>query len=476
MVNINKSNKKNICCIGAGYVGGPTMSMIAHKCPNTKITVVDINQKRIDLWNSDDLKKLPIFEPGLKEIISQVRGKNLFFSTNVKDAISFADIIFLSVNTPTKIKGIGSGKASNLQYLEKSVREIAQYSKGHTIIVEKSTVPVRTAEIIKSILSTTNKAINNTNKKSYSVISNPEFLSEGSAIKDLENPDRVLIGGEDQNAIDEISDLYKLWVPKERIIKTNLWSSELSKLAANAFLAQKVSSINSIGAICEKTGADIKEVAKAIGTDKRIGRKFLDVGPGFGGSCFKKDIMSLVYLCNFYRLDEVAKYWENVLVINNWQQERISRLIIEKLFGTVENKKIAILGFAFKANTNDIRESPAIKVSKDLLLEGAKLSIYDPKVEEYKIYEELNDFDKLIPQNQSRDLWEQVTSIEKALSGADAAVILTEWDEFKRLNWDKLSSLMRKPAWIFDTRNILDISKLHLKNINIWINGKDIDS
>ena len=477
MVNINKSTqKKNICCIGAGYVGGPTMSMIAYKCPSTKITVVDINQKRIDLWNSDELKKLPIFEPGLKEIISKVRGKNLFFSTNVKDAISSADIIFLSVNTPTKIKGIGSGKASNLQYLEKSVREIAQYSKGHTIIVEKSTVPVRTAEIIKSILSTTNKAIKNTIKKSYSVISNPEFLSEGSAIKDLENPDRVLIGGDDQDAIDEISDLYKIWVPEERIIKTNLWSSELSKLAANAFLAQKVSSINSIGAICEKTGADIKEVAKAIGTDNRIGRKFIDVGPGFGGSCFKKDIMSLVYLCNFYRLDEVAKYWENVLVINNWQQERISQLIIEKLFGTVENKKIAILGFAFKSNTNDIRESPAIKISKDLLLEGAKLSIYDPKVEEYKIYEELNNLDKLTLQNQAKDLWEQVTSVEKALSGADAAVILTEWDEFKRLNWDKLSSLMRKPAWIFDTRNILDISRLHLKNINIWINGKDIDS
>ena len=467
---------KNICCIGAGYVGGPTMSMIAYKCPNTSITVVDINQKRIDLWNSNNLKKLPIFEPGLEEIISEVRGKNLFFSTNVKDAISSADIIFLSVNTPTKIKGIGSGKASNLQYLEKSVREIAQYSKGHTIIVEKSTVPVKTAEIIKSILSTTNKAINNNIKKSYSVISNPEFLAEGSAINDLEHPDRVLIGGEDQNAIDEISDLYRLWVPDERIIKTNLWSSELSKLAANAFLAQKVSSINSIGAICEKTGADIKEVAKAIGSDKRIGKKFIDVGPGFGGSCFKKDIMSLVYLCNFYRLDEVAKYWENVLTINNWQQERISQLIIEKLFGTIENKKIAILGFAFKANTNDIRESPAIKVCKDLLLEGANLSIYDPKVEEDKIFEEFNKFDKVITQTYSPDLWEQVTSVKKALSGADAAVILTEWDEFKRLNWEKLSSLMRKPAWIFDTRNILDTSKLNFNNIHVWINGKDIGS
>ena len=477
MININKANqKKNICCIGAGYVGGPTMSMIAYKCPNTNITVVDINQERIDLWNSDNLKKLPIFEPGLKEIISQVRGKNLFFSTNVKDAISSADIIFLSVNTPTKIKGIGSGKASNLQYLEKSVREIAQYSKGHTIIVEKSTVPVRTAEIIKSILSSTNKAINNKIKKSYSVISNPEFLAEGSAINDLEHPDRVLIGGEDQNAINEISDLYRLWVPDERIIKTNLWSSELSKLAANAFLAQKVSSINSIGAICEKTGADIKEVAKAIGSDKRIGKKFIDVGPGFGGSCFKKDIMSLVYLCHFYRLDEVAKYWENVLIINNWQQERISQLIIEKLFGTIENKKIAILGFAFKANTNDIRESPAIKVCKDLLLEGAYLSVYDPKVEEDKIFEEFNKLDKVRPQTQSNDLWDQVNSVEKALSGADAAVILTEWDEFKRLNWEKLSSLMRKPAWIFDTRNILDTSKLNFNNINIWMNGKDISS
>ena len=302
-----ENKNRSICCIGAGYVGGPTMSMIALKCPNTKITVVDINKKRIELWNSKDLNKLPVYEPGLAEIIEKVRGKNLFFSTAVTGAIASADIIFLSVNTPTKIKGVGIGRASNLGYLEKSVREIAQYSEGHTIIVEKSTVPVRTADIIKSILSAINLNDNNSAKKSYSVISNPEFLAEGSAIKDLENPDRVLIGGEDQKAIDEIASLYGVWIPEEKIIKTNLWSSELSKLAANAFLAQKVSSINTIGAICEKTGADINEVAKAIGTDNRIGQKFIDVGPGFGGSCFKKDILSLVYLCNFYRLDEVAK-------------------------------------------------------------------------------------------------------------------------------------------------------------------------
>ena len=463
--------KRNICCIGAGYVGGPTMTMIASKCSEIKITVVDINKKRIDSWNSADLTKLPIYEPGLAEILSKVRNKNLFFSNDVKGAISKADIIFLSVNTPTKIKGIGKGKASNLEYLENSVREIAKYSKGHTIIVEKSTVPVKTAETIELLLNSSCLDNVNNEKKTYSVISNPEFLAEGSAIKDLEKPDRVLIGGKDQNAVKEIKELYLSWVSSERILTTNLWSSELSKLTANAFLAQRVSSINTISAICEKTGANIAEVSRAIGTDQRIGKNFLNAGPGFGGSCFKKDILSLVYLCIYYRLDEVAKYWENVIAINNWQQDRISRLIIGNLFGTIENKKIAILGFAFKADTNDTRESPAIKISKNLLQEGAKLSIYDPKVEEEKINFEFNSCFDDVACSIDKSKWKKFDSIEDTLKGADAVVLLTEWEEFKYLPWSNLFKLLRKPAWIFDTRNILDPNDFCSEGINLWING-----
>ncbi len=471
------NNKINICCIGAGYVGGPTMSMIALKCPNARITVVDIDQKRIDDWNSDDLTKLPIYEPGLDEIISKVRDKNLFFSTDIQGSVSMADIIFLSVNTPSKVKGVtkGIGKASNLEYLEKSVREIAKYSNGHTIIVEKSTVPVKTAETIKLILNSSNTNNNKINK-TYSIISNPEFLAEGSAIQDLEKPDRVLIGGEDIKSINEIASIYKEWVPEEKIIKTNLWSSELSKLVANAFLAQRVSSINSISAICEKTGADINEVAKAIGTDKRIGGQFINAGPGFGGSCFKKDILSLIYLCNFYRLDEVAKYWENVININEWQKERISGLIIEKLFGTVVGKKIAIFGFAFKANTNDTRESPAINIAKNLLLEGANLSIYDPKVNKEKINSELsNCIPDFFSARENYSCW-KASTVEEAAKESDAIIILTEWEEFEKLEWEKLFYLMRKPGWIFDTRNVLKKITLDFSGINFWTVGKDLDN
>ena len=467
---------KNICCIGAGYVGGPTMTMIAYKCPNLQIKVVDINEKRIEAWNSPELDDLPIYEPGLSEIVEKVRDKNLFFSTNVSEAIASADVIFLSVNTPTKIQGVGSGKASNLEYLERSVREIASYSKGHTIIVEKSTVPVKTAETIKSILiSYFNKE--SSVSKTYSIISNPEFLAEGSAIKDLENPDRVLIGGDEIDAINQIANIYNQWVPEQKIIKTNLWSSELSKLAANAFLAQKVSSINTISVICEKTGANINEVSRAIGSDKRIGDKFLNSGPGFGGSCFKKDIMSLVYLCNFYRLDEIAKYWENVVTINDWQQDRISNLIIQKLFGTIRGKKIAIFGFAFKADTNDTRESPAINISKNLILEGAQLSIYDPKVKEDSIKREFDYCLDVSTNKEFESSWAKTDSVEEAVKDADAIVILTEWVVFKKLNWNYLVGLLRKPSWIFDTRNIFNLRDLKdLKNtgINIWINGQDI--
>ena len=472
-VNSNHQENKKVCCIGAGYVGGPSMTMIAYKCPNLTIEVVDIDEKKIEAWNSENLSNLPVYEPGLSDIIKKVRHKNLFFSTNVKEAIASADIIFLSVNTPTKIKGVGSGKASNLEYLERSVREIACYSKGHTIIVEKSTVPVKTAETIKSILfSYLSK--DSSNLKTYSIISNPEFLSEGSAIKDLESPDRVLIGGDDIEAVNQITDIYKKWVPVEKIIKTNLWSSELSKLAANAFLAQKVSSINSIGVICEETGADINEVAKAIGSDSRIGQKFLNAGPGFGGSCFKKDILSLVYICNFYRLDEIAKYWENVINLNDWQQDRISKLIIQKLFGTIQGKKIAIFGFAFKANTNDTRESPAIKISRNLMLEGAHLNIYDPKVNEEKIEAELRHSLSSSVNKECKSTWVKNNSIEDSVKDADAVVILTEWLEFSKIKWKHLVGLMRKPSWIFDTRNILNKKDLEDLDINIWINGQDL--
>ena len=458
---------KNICCIGAGYVGGPTMSVIAFNCPELRVDVVDINEERIEAWNSKDFSKLPIFEPGLEDIIRKCRGVNLFFSNNLEESISKADIIFISVNTPTKKKGIGAGFASDLKWVESSARQIAKFASNHTVVVEKSTLPVKTAETIKSILNSSeqNEEINKkNNQKSFSIVSNPEFLAEGTAINDLQKPDRVLIGGEDNYSIDLISDIYQNWVDKEKIITTNLWSSELSKLVSNAFLAQRISSINSISAICEATGANINEVAKAIGTDTRIGSKFLKPGPGFGGSCFKKDILNLVYLCKFYGLNEVADYWEQVVDINQWQQNRISSLVIRNLFGTLSNKKLAVFGFSFKANTNDTRESPSISVSKNLLQEGAKLSFYDPKVSEKQI---LSEFEN---NRNEKNVLVNDTAL-KAAEGADAIIVLTEWDEFNYLDWEDIFEIMRKPAWIFDTRVFLD--KQYLKNIGfkVWALG-----
>ena len=357
---IEKLKKKinNICCIGGGYVGGPTMAVIADNCPEINVTVVDKNVERINSWNNEDLTKLPVFEPGLEEIIKRVRNKNLFFSSDINTNISEADIVFLSVNTPTKTMGVGSGQASDLTWIEACARQVSEAAKGHTIVVEKSTIPVRTAETVKKILATNKK------ESSFSVLSNPEFLAEGTAINDLQKPDRILIGGEDHLAIELLSNIYRNWVDETKIIKTNIWSSELSKLIANAFLAQRVSSINSVSAICEVTGANVKEVSKAVGFDSRIGNKFLSPGPGFGGSCFKKDILNLIYLCNYYGLNEVAKYWEQVININNWQQDRIYKTVVDKLFGTVYKKKIIILGFSFKADTNDTRESSSISISK----------------------------------------------------------------------------------------------------------------
>ena len=463
---------KKICCIGAGYVGGPTMAVIALRCPDIEVNVVDINKQRIDAWNSKDLSRLPIYEPGLDLVIKNCRNKNLFFSTEIKKNIEIADMIFISVNTPTKEKGLGAGMASDLKYVEASARQISQYAKGKTIVVEKSTLPIRTAQTIQRILESSNKKTINGEIKEFTVLSNPEFLSEGTAINDLENPDRILIGGENKEAINSLINIYLKWVSKEKILTTNLWSSELSKLISNAFLAQRISSINSISALCEKTGADIKEVSLAVGSDRRIGHKFLNAGPGFGGSCFKKDISNLVYICKYYGLEEVASYWEKVIDINIWQSKRISAIVIDKLFGTLSQKKIAILGFAFKANTNDTRESPAIKICHELLEEGAILKIYDPKVKEKKIKEVFEN--KEYSQEEItniENLLQCKNSVIDAVKDCDAIIILTEWEEFKNLDWKKISTYMRKPSWIFDTRLITNIDDAKKYDLNTWCLG-----
>ena len=443
------------------------MAVIADRCPEIKVTLVDKDTNKIDSWNSSDLSKLPIFEPGLKEVVERNRGINLYFSKDLKQSIEEADMIFISVNTPTKISGLGVGYASDLKWVESSARLVAKYAKGHTIVVEKSTVPVRTAELIQEILSNSGGKNNKYEEKTFSVISSPEFLAEGTAIKDLENPDRVLIGGDDLLAVNLLKEIYSRWISTDKILLTNIWSSELSKLIANAFLAQRISSINSISSLCESTGADIKEVVRAIGYDKRIGRKFLSPGPGFGGSCFKKDILNLVYLCRFYKLDDVADYWEQVLILNEKHKDRISSLIIDKFFGTLSNKKIIILGFAFKSNTNDTRESPAIKITKNLIENGAQLLINDPKVCSKQILEEL-EMEEFKSHDLSSGSWQFVSDIEIASKEADAIVVLTEWDEYKEINWESVSANMRKPSWIFDTRNILKEERLKKLKVNYW--------
>jgi len=460
---------KNICCIGAGYVGGPTMSVLADKCPEIQINVVDINAIRIEEWNSENLSKLPIYEPGLKEIVGRCRGKNLHFSTEVSKNISNADMIFISVNTPTKTKGFGAGQASDTKWVEACARDVAKFAKGHTIVVEKSTLPVRTAEVIKSILEDSLKFNNvKSNPPSFEVLSNPEFLAEGTAINDLQNPDRVLIGGDSEESIETLAEIYRNWVPEGKILKTNIWSSELAKLTANAFLAQRISSINSISAICEATGADVREVARAIGSDSRIGSKFLDSGPGFGGSCFKKDILNLVYLCNYFGLKEVADFWKSVVTLNNWHQHRVSRLITKKLFGTLSDKKIGILGFAFKANTNDTRESSAITICKDLIEEGAILHIHDPKVDSTQISKDLRMPVGNINKNEDFGCWFSSNTIEDAANGADALLVLTEWEEYAEINWESISLIMRSPAWIFDARSILKANKVKSSGLKLW--------
>ena len=460
---------KNICCLGAGYVGGPTMAVIADKCPDINVTVLDINQERIDQWNNPDLEKLPVYEPGLKDVIDRVRGKNLFFSTQIEAIVADSEMIFISVNTPTKTKGFGAGFASDLKWVEASARQVAKYARNHTIVIEKSTLPVKTAQVIKDILH--NSSGKNFNQSTFSILSNPEFLAEGTAINDLNNPDRVLIGGDDFNSINVLKNIYKNWVPENKIISTNLWSSELSKLTANAFLAQRISSINSISAICEATGAEISEVSIAVGCDKRIGSKFLEAGPGFGGSCFKKDILNLVYLSKHYGLNEVAEYWEQIIKINNWQKKRISRLIVEKLYGTVSLKKIVILGFAFKSNTNDTRDSPAIEIVKDLIENGAEIIISDPKVKISQIERDLKMAENYKEINSEYGFWHFSEDIYCAVEDADAIVLLTEWQEYKDLDWQKIENSMRSPSWVFDARSIARVDQIKKTGLNVWSIG-----
>ena len=448
----------NICCIGAGYVGGPTMAIIALKCPHIKVTVVDLNEKRIAAWNDKDVKNIPIYEPGLSEVVAEARGRNLFFSTDVDAAIDAADMIFISVNTPTKTYGVGKGMAADLKYIELCARQIARVAKNDKIVVEKSTLPVRTASAIKNILDHTGNGVN------FQILSNPEFLAEGTAVEDLLAPDRVLIGGdttpEGQKAIDLLVEVYANWVSEERILTTNVWSSELSKLTANAFLAQRVSSINALSELCEKTGADVNEVARAIGMDSRIGPKFLKSSVGFGGSCFQKDILNLVYIAKSYGLNEVADYWEQVIIMNDHQKRRFAKNIVKTLYNTVSGKKIAFLGWAFKKDTNDTRESAAIYVADDLLNEQASIHVYDPKVDAVQIQSDLN---YLETRSEAANLQgvHVYDNPYDACKDAHAIAVLTEWDEFKEYDWQKIYDAMLKPAFVFDGRNILDVKKMN---------------
>ena len=466
---------KNICCIGAGYVGGPTMAVIALKCRDINVTVVDINKDRIDAWNSDDLSKLPIYEPGLDAVVKEARGRNLFFSTDVDKAIETSEMIFISVNTPTKTYGEGKGMAADLKYVELCARQIAKVATSDKIIVEKSTLPVRTAETIQTILDSTGNGVN------FEVLSNPEFLAEGTAISDLFESDRVLIGSQQTKsglkACQALVDIYANWIPKDKILSTNVWSSELSKLTANAFLAQRISSINAISALCEATEANVDEVAAAIGADSRIGPKFLKASVGFGGSCFQKDILNLVYLCKYYNLDEVANYWEQVIKLNDYQKKRFAASIITSLFNTVSGKKITLLGWAFKKDTNDTRESAAIYIADHLIENQAEIHVYDPKVSEEQIK---NDMQYLWSQKgYGKDLvnnWLGLIYVHNdpyiAMDSSHAVAIITEWDEYKGYDWEKVYKSLQKPAFIFDGRNILDMDALSKIGFNYKSIGK----
>ncbi|MDA9898002.1 nucleotide sugar dehydrogenase [Flavobacteriales bacterium] len=460
---------KSICCIGAGYVGGPTMAVIALKCPHIKVNVVDLNQDRIDSWNDDNLDNLPVYEPGLSEVVKEARGRNLFFSTAIEKAINESEMIFIAVNTPTKTYGEGKGQAADLKYVELCARTIASVAKTDKIIVEKSTLPVRTAEAVQKILDSTGNGVN------FEVLSNPEFLAEGTAIEDLFKSDRVLIGGQQtdngKEAISKLVDIYANWIPREKIYTTNVWSSELSKLVANAFLAQRISSINSISALCEATDADVDEVATAIGMDSRIGDKFLKSSVGFGGSCFQKDILNLVYISKSLGLDEVSEYWNQVIKINDYQKYRFAKKIIQSLFGTVSGKKITFFGWAFKKDTNDTRESAAIYVADILIENGAEICVYDPKVSEQQM---LSDLDYLNTRS-SEENKSALTYFSNPLQACDkshAVAVITEWDEFKTYDWQQILDLVMKPAKVFDGRNIIDKSELENIGFEVYSIGK----
>ncbi len=454
---------KEICCIGAGYVGGPTMAVIAYNCPKYNITVVDSNKSRVNQWNGP-VENLPIYEPGLKEIISDVRDKNLVFSDKIEESIKKADIIFIAVNTPTKTDGKGRGMAADLTNVKKCAELIAKSSSSDKIIVEKSTAPVGTGEKIKTVL----KSINSKNK--FQVVSNPEFLAEGTAINDLMNPDRVLIGGEESRegfeAVNTIANIYKQWLPNNKIILTNLWSSELSKLASNAFLAQRISSINSLSALCEKTGAKINEVSKSVGMDSRIGSKFLQSSVGFGGSCFKKDILNLVYLCQYFNLPEVAEYWHNVLKINEYQKERFFDKI-HKSLKDIKQPTVSLLGWAFKKNTNDSRESASIDIAKKLLENNYSVNVYDPMVNDKTIIDDLNNLSVL-----NLEKLNIFSTVEEAVQNSHAICILTEWDEFQSLDYTFLSKLMQEAILFLDGRNIIQKDRV----AKIFENTQSIDT
>ncbi|GMH37754.1 hypothetical protein BSKO_05627 [Bryopsis sp. KO-2023] len=469
-----------ISCIGAGYVGGPTMALMALKCPEIEVVVVDINEARIKAWNSDEL---PIYEPGLDEVVKEARGRNLFFSTDTHKHISDSDIVFVSVNTPTKTRGIGAGRAADLTYWEGAARLIASCSKSSKIVVEKSTVPVKTAEAIGKVLR------RNCEESSvqFEILSNPEFLAEGTAIEDLKTPDRVLIGGTEtesgRRAVQVLKEVYEHWVPSERIICANLWSAELSKLTANAFLAQRISSINAISALCEKTGADVQQVSHAIATDSRIGPKFLNASVGFGGSCFQKDILNLCYVCEQHGLHKVADYWKGVVDMNDYQKQRFVENVVGSMFNTVVGKNIAVLGFAFKKDTGDTRETPAIDVCHGLLEEGAVVNIYDPKVSEKQVYQDLSleKFEWDIPMSPSKSNSKLKEGVAyhfdpyKAIDNAHAICVLTEWDEFKTYDYKKIFDSMVKPAFIFDGRNVLDHAALREIGFIVYAIGKPLD-
>jgi len=456
-----------LCCLGAGYVGGPTMAVLAMKCPNIKVIVCDINERQIKRWMSDTL---PIYEPGLNEVVKACRGRNLFFTTDIDSAVNESSMIFVSVNTPTKKFGVGAGKASDLKYWELAARHIRRVANGPKIVVEKSTLPVRTAHSMGKVLNANAEEIR------FEVLSNPEFLAEGTAIKDLTEPDRVLIGGgqgeEGKKAVEKLSSIYEQWVPKDQILTMNLWSSELSKLVANAFLAQRVSSINSISALCEKTGADVSEVAYAIGMDKRIGSRFLQSSVGFGGSCFQKDILNLVYIAETMGLPEVAAYWDQVIIMNDYQKKRFANQVISSMFNTISGKRIAIFGFAFKKDTGDTRETASVYVSKFLLEDRAELCIYDPQVLSDQIYKDFVDYEAVPEGMNAQDSITICSDPYEAALDAHAICILTEWEEFGKLDYNKIYNGMAKPAFLFDGRNVINVKNMEKIGFKVFSIGK----